>query len=81
MVHCVSLRQSNIHHSCLSKCSHYVLVSLTKTKKKGLEGKKELINKLQDAIDRYNTVYLFRFEDMKNEKMKELREELKGDAR
>ena len=56
-------------------------MSLTKTKKKGLEGKKELINKLQDAIDRYNTVYLFRFEDMKNEKMKELREELKGDAR
>lgn len=57
------------------------VVSLTKTKKKGLEGKKELINKLQDAIDRYNPVYLFRFEDMKNEKMKELREELKGDAR
>lgn len=57
------------------------VVSLTKTTKKGIERKKTLVDNLREAASEHASVYVFRYADMRNERMKELREVLKGKAR
>ena len=47
-------------------------VTLSKTKKKGVERKKTLIDQLRAAADEFKAVYLFKYADMKNERMKHM---------
>jgi len=52
-------------------------ISLTRTQKKGLELKQDVIKKVQDALDSYARVFVVRVENMRNNKLKEVREEWK----
>ncbi|XP_030633140.1 mRNA turnover protein 4 homolog [Chanos chanos] len=48
-------------------------VSLTKTTKKGLETKQNLIEELQKCVDIYRYVFVFSVENMRNNKLKDIR--------
>jgi len=50
-------------------------ISLTRTQKKGLELKQDVIKKVQNAADNYARVFVIRVENMRNNKLKEVREE------
>ncbi|XP_055942341.1 uncharacterized protein LOC129972283 [Argiope bruennichi] len=52
-------------------------VDLSKTKKHGLEGKKELYDKIQANVKNYAHVFVFSVNDMRNSKMKNVREQWK----
>ncbi|XP_010264572.1 PREDICTED: mRNA turnover protein 4 homolog [Nelumbo nucifera] len=56
-------------------------VTLSKTKKKGKEHKEAIVNSIRQAIDNYNSIYVFSFENMRNLKFKEFREQLKSTSR
>ncbi|XAR53117.1 hypothetical protein NMG60_11021530 [Bertholletia excelsa] len=56
-------------------------VTLSKTKKKGREHKESIVNSIREAIEKYNSVYVFTFENMRNLKFKEFREQLKSSSR
>eukprot|EP00055_Hartaetosiga_balthica_P006447 m.20216 g.20216 ORF g.20216 m.20216 type:complete len:222 (-) comp5226_c0_seq1:1519-2184(-) len=49
------------------------MVSLTRTNSKGREGKKALIEDVQECIDEYASIYVFSVDDMRNSKLKDLR--------
>ncbi|EGC36781.1 hypothetical protein DICPUDRAFT_31349, partial [Dictyostelium purpureum] len=50
-----------------------VVVPLTKVTKNPGEKKKKLINTIKDTIDNYKSIYLFTYENMRNNKLKALR--------
>jgi len=50
-------------------------ISLTRTQRKGLELKQDVIKKVQNAADNYARVFVIRVENMRNNKLKEVREE------
>lgn len=50
-------------------------ISLTRTQKKGLELKQDVIKKVQNAADTYARLFVIRVENMRNNKLKEVREE------
>jgi len=51
-------------------------VTLSKvTKKIGLNFKQELIDKIRQAVDDYDRLFVFNVENMRNKKLKALREE------
>lgn len=52
-------------------------ISLTKTDKKGLALKQKIVEDVRNCVEKYKSVYLFTFANMRNEKMKEVREEWK----
>lgn len=52
-------------------------ISLTKTDKKGLALKQKIVEDVRNCVEKYKSIYLFTFENMRNEKMKEVREEWK----
>lgn len=57
-------------------------VTLSKTKKKpGLERKGKVVAEIKDAIEHYTSVYVFTFDNMRNQKLKDLREQLKSTSR
>ncbi|KAI3445663.1 hypothetical protein Pfo_002328 [Paulownia fortunei] len=56
-------------------------VTLSKTKKKGREHKENVVNSIRDAVEKYGSVYVFTFENMRNLKFKEFRERLKSSSR
>ncbi|XP_051146528.1 uncharacterized protein LOC127262066 [Andrographis paniculata] len=56
-------------------------VTLSKTKKKGREHKENVVNSIRDAVEKYESVYVFSFENMRNLKFKEFRERLKSSSR
>ncbi|KAL9250832.1 mRNA turnover protein 4-like protein [Drosera capensis] len=56
-------------------------VTLSKTKKKGRGHKEAVVNGIREAVDRYGSVYVFNFENMRNLKFKEFREQLKSTSR
>lgn len=56
-------------------------VTLSKTKKKGREHKEGIVNSIREAADTYNSVYVFTYENMRNLKFKEFREQLKSTSR
>jgi len=57
-------------------------VTLSKTKKKpGLERKGKVVAEIKDAIDKYSSVYVFTYDNMRNQKLKDLREQLKSSSR
>ncbi|KAF9596504.1 hypothetical protein IFM89_012235 [Coptis chinensis] len=56
-------------------------VTLSKTKKKGRGHKEEIVNTIRQAIENYNSIYVFTYENMRNLKFKEFREQLKSTSR
>lgn len=48
-------------------------ISLTKTNKKGLEGKQKLIEDILECVDKYENIFLFSVQNMRNSKLKEIR--------
>ncbi|KAJ1679359.1 mRNA turnover and ribosome assembly protein [Spiromyces aspiralis] len=53
------------------------LVSLTKTTGKGLEGKKELIQEIQDSVENYGYIWVFSVENSRNAYLKQVRNKMK----
>ncbi|XVF11752.1 hypothetical protein REPUB_Repub08aG0054900 [Reevesia pubescens] len=62
-----------------SKCNK--IVSLSKTKKKGRERKESIINVIREATESYDSIYVLSFENMRNLKFKEFREQPKLNSR
>uniref|UniRef100_A0A8R7QB91 Ribosome assembly factor mrt4 n=1 Tax=Triticum urartu TaxID=4572 RepID=A0A8R7QB91_TRIUA len=57
-------------------------VTLSKTKKKpGLERKGKVVTEIKDAIERHSSAYVFTFNNMRNQKLKDLRDQLKSSSR
>jgi len=52
-------------------------VELAKTKKRGLEWKKHLLEEVRSCVDTYANVFVFSVNDMRNSKMKNVREQWK----
>ncbi|XP_062499551.1 mRNA turnover protein 4 homolog [Corticium candelabrum] len=50
-------------------------ISLTRTKRKGLESKKGLVHEIQECCDNYANIFIFNVENMRNSKLKEVRTE------
>ncbi|KAK0143941.1 mRNA turnover protein 4 [Merluccius polli] len=48
-------------------------VSLTKTTKKGLEAKQNLIEEVRKCVDIYQNVFIFSVANMRNNKLKDIR--------
>jgi mRNA turnover protein 4 len=48
-------------------------VALTRTRKKGLESKKKLIDELRNCLEEYDKVFVFSVRDMRNAKLKDVR--------
>ncbi|PON67533.1 Ribosomal protein [Trema orientale] len=56
-------------------------VTLSKTKKKGKEHKEAIVSSIRKAVEDYSSIYVFSFENMRNLKFKEFREQLKSTSR
>ncbi|GAB2211779.1 hypothetical protein Droror1_Dr00025113 [Drosera rotundifolia] len=56
-------------------------VTLSKTKKKRREHKEAVVKGIREAVDRYGSVYVFNFGNMRNLKFKEFRDQLKFTSR
>ncbi|XP_059648133.1 uncharacterized protein LOC132294333 [Cornus florida] len=56
-------------------------VTLSKTKKKGRDHKESIVNSIREAVEKYSSVYVFSFENMRNLKFKQFREQLKSSSR
>ncbi|KAL7145918.1 hypothetical protein ABFS83_06G006500 [Erythranthe nasuta] len=56
-------------------------VTLSKTKKKGREHKETVVNSIRDVAEKFDSVYVFTFENMRNLKFKEFRDRLKSSSR
>lgn len=59
----------------------YVSVTLSKTKKKGREHKEAIVNSIRESVEKYPSVYVFAFENMRNLKFKQFRESLNSGGR
>lgn len=66
---------------CLNYCVVYNAVTLSKTKKKGREHKEAIVNAIRQAVEDYSSIYVFKFENMRNLKFKEFREKMKSTSR
>ncbi|KAI3962179.1 hypothetical protein MKW98_005810, partial [Papaver atlanticum] len=55
-------------------------VTLSKTKKKGREQKEKIVESIRKAVEDYNSIYVFSFENMRNLKFKRFREQLKSSS-
>lgn len=65
----------------MPKSKRNKLVTLSKTKKKGREHKESLVRTVRQCIDDYSSLYIFSFENMRNTKFKEFRDQLKDSSR
>lgn len=52
-------------------------ISLTRTKKKGLELKQSLVDEIRKCVDQYARIFVFSVENMRNSKLKDVRQEWK----
>ena len=60
----------------LDSCEHnlcFYTDSLSSTKRKGTEGKASLLQEVRDCCDQYEHVFVFSVENMRNNKLKEVR--------
>ncbi|CAG7901789.1 unnamed protein product [Brassica rapa] len=62
-------------------CLLVVAVTLSKTKKKGREHKECIVNGIREAVEKYSSVYVFSFENMRNIKFKEFRQQFRHNGR
>ncbi|KAI9313268.1 ribosomal protein L10-domain-containing protein [Dichotomocladium elegans] len=65
----------------MPKSKRSTVVSLTKTNKKGQEGKEKLIDEVRASVDRYAYLWVFSVKDMRNTFLKEVRNEFKSNSR
>ena len=56
-------------------------VTLSKTKKKGREHKECIVNGIREAVEKYSSVYVFSFDNMRNIKFKEFRQQFRHNGR
>ncbi|KAJ8477870.1 hypothetical protein OPV22_021597 [Ensete ventricosum] len=56
-------------------------VTLSKTKKKGKEHKEAIVSAIKQALEDYASAYVFTFENMRNQRFKEFREQHKSTGR
>lgn len=50
---------------------------MTKTDKKGLALKQKIVEDVRNCVEKYKSVYMFTYKNMRNEKMQEIREHWK----
>lgn len=48
-------------------------VSLTKTNKKGLALKQQIVDDIRRCVEKFSSVYMFAVQNMRNDKLKDLR--------
>ncbi|KAJ0018374.1 hypothetical protein Pint_10210 [Pistacia integerrima] len=65
----------------MPKSKHDRAVTLSKTKKKEREHKELIVNSIREAVENYNSINFFSFENMRNLKFKEFRDQLKPTSR
>lgn len=58
----------------MPKSKRNKIVSLSKANKKGFDTKKELVGQIQTCCDEYASLYLFSVENMRNTKVKDVRQ-------
>lgn len=56
-------------------------MTLSKTQKKGKEHKESLVKKLRESVEQYKSLYIFSYENMRNSKFKEFKDNLKSSSR
>lgn len=56
-------------------------ISLTKTERKGLQWKQQIVDDIRHCVQKYPHIYLFSVQNMRNNLLKELRSEMKKDSR
>nr|CAG4646503.1 EOG090X0BJA [Macrothrix elegans] len=61
----------------MPKTKRFQKVSLTQIKKKGLNGKQQLVEDIRSCVDEYSHLYLFSVQNMRNNKLKGVRNEWK----
>ena len=59
----------------------FITVTLSKTEKKGREHKETIVSAVRKSFDDFKDLYVFEFENMRNAKLKEFRDELKDTSR
>ncbi|KAI9095028.1 hypothetical protein K1719_026492 [Acacia pycnantha] len=65
----------------MPKSKRNKIVILSKTKKKGREHKEAIVNAIKATAEKFSSVFVFSFENMRNKKFKEFREQLKSTSR
>lgn len=53
------------------------LVSLTKTDKKGLALKQKIVEDVRNCVEKFKSIYIFTFKNLRTEKMQDVRREWK----
>lgn len=61
----------------MPKTKRFQKISLTQTKKKGLSGKQTLVEDVRSCVEKYSNIYLFSVQNMRNNKLKFIRNEWK----
>lgn len=56
-------------------------ISLTKTERKGLQWKQQIVDDIRNCVEKYPNIFLFSVQNMRNNLLKELRSEWKKDSR
>uniref|UniRef100_A0A7S2JP44 Ribosome assembly factor mrt4 n=1 Tax=Cyanoptyche gloeocystis TaxID=77922 RepID=A0A7S2JP44_9EUKA len=57
----------------MPKSKRNKVVSLSRTEKKGLERKKNLVQQVRDCVEKYTSLVVFSFENMRSKKFKDVR--------
>lgn len=59
----------------------YFAVSLTKTTKKGMINKHKIVDKIRESVEKYNNLFVFSAQSMRNGPLNEVREKWRGTGR
>eukprot|EP00244_Chara_vulgaris_P012559 TRINITY_DN668_c0_g1_i2.p1 TRINITY_DN668_c0_g1~~TRINITY_DN668_c0_g1_i2.p1 ORF type:complete len:227 (+),score=39.25 TRINITY_DN668_c0_g1_i2:293-973(+) len=65
----------------MPKSKRNKLVSLTVTKKRGKERKETMVGNVRECFDKYASLYVLGWENMRNTKLKELRDQFSASSR
>eukprot|EP00898_Chlorokybus_atmophyticus_P001828 jgi/Chlat1/2646/Chrsp178S02505 len=65
----------------MPKSKRNKVVTLSHTKKKGRERKETLVSRVRECLDSYKSLYIIRFGNLRNIKLKELRDKLSASSR
>nr|CAG4644226.1 EOG090X0BJA [Lepidurus arcticus] len=61
----------------MPRSKRFKKISLTQTKKKGLGLKQQLVEEIRGSVDKFDSLYLFSVQNMRNAKLKQVRNEWK----